>query len=46
MLQTAIAFVKLKIGPVRVELVGLTAGRQYVRLADKKVVVLEIFEIL
>ena len=40
-LRMASAFVMLKIGPVRLVLVGLMAGR----LTDEKVVVLEIFKI-
>ena len=45
MLRMASAFVMLKIGLVCLALVGLTAGWQAISLADKKVIVLEIFKI-
>ena len=45
MLWTASAFIMLKIGPIRLALVGLITGCQSGRLADEKVVVLEIFKI-
>lgn len=38
-LRTASAFVMLKIGPVRLALVGLTAGRQAGRPSDENLVV-------
>ena len=41
-LQAASAFLMLKIGPIRLALVGITAGHQSSRSADEKVIVLEI----